>query len=232
MRFPKIQDVEFFLAGGCVRDHLLNRPYHDRDFVVLTPLTFDELCDRINIGENKVWLAKPEFMTIRCRIDGESLDLTYPRIEGGYTDMRHPDFVSLATSLEEDSLRRDFTVNAMYMDETGRVFDYHNGVDDLVFRKIQTVRDPDITFGDDYLRMARAIRFSCTLPGEWIIEPNTFNSIARNVGKLVDVPHERIREEINKALLGNPPKAFAYISLFRLFPILENKGMTLSLIHI
>ena len=77
--FPQLEGCEFFLAGGCVRDSILEKPIKDRDFVVITDKSFKELCEDISkVGE--VFMAKPEFLTIRCRIGNEILDIAVKHI--------------------------------------------------------------------------------------------------------------------------------------------------------
>lgn len=171
MEFPKIENCDLYLCGGAVRDHLLGVENKDEDYVVLTDLSYDELLAQLEADENvKVFKADPQFYTIRCLIEGRPVDLVFPRKEGGYSDGRHPDHVERVETLKEDSLRRDFTINAMYMDKDGNIVDYHGGRNALDRGYIITVNDQDVTFSDDYLRILRAIRFSCQLG--FIISPN------------------------------------------------------------
>jgi tRNA nucleotidyltransferase (CCA-adding enzyme) len=196
----------------------------------MTELPFQEVCNVINqMPDSKVYLAKPEFMTIRCRVGGQDVDLTWPRFEGGYSDGRHPDFVAVASSLREDAMRRDFTINAMYMRADGEILDFYDGASHLKRRIIKTTDDPEKTFADDYLRMARAWRFSCTLGLGWVIEHFTSMAIVRNVKKLIDVPFERVQNEINKGLLADPQKMFFYMNTYNVLDILAAKGLTFML---
>ncbi len=172
IKFPIVMGAELYLAGGCVRDQLLGVPYKDRDFVIVTESPFKDVCEAIDLMPNsKVYLAKPEFMTIRCRLQGQDVDITWPRTESGYADGRHPMAVGVAKSLEEDAFRRDFTVNALYMNRRGTVLDYVGGQKDLADRLLRTPTDPYKTFRDDYLRIARLIRFAVTK--DFSVEPYT-----------------------------------------------------------
>lgn len=226
---PMPEGTELYLAGGCVRDVLLGLPFKDRDFVIMTPLSFQEVCDWINAQpDSKVYLAKPEFMTIRCRIAGQDVDITWPRREGGYSDGRHPDSVEAINDLKEDALRRDFTVNAMYLTATGHLLDFFEGESDL-YERILKCPQPDArkTFKDDYLRIFRLIRFSVTKG--FSIDRQTLWAAIEGCEYLSDVPFERIRDELNKALKHNAFRTFQLLSQFVLFEILRDKGLTFQL---
>lgn len=227
--FPEIDGVDFYLCGGAVRDALLGRPNKDFDFVVMTNLTFEQLCDKINsLPDSKVWLAKPEFMTIRCRIKGLDTDLVYPRAEDGYSDGRHPDFVRQVLTLEEDAIRRDFTINALYMNVYGEIIDPTGlGLGDLQNRIIRTTNNPGLTFSDDYLRIIRMIRFSVVLG--FAIEEDTSACASANIIHLLTVPPDRIRDELNKSLRHNAYATFRAVENFGLFTVLKHLGLTFQL---
>jgi len=199
-----IKDTKFFLAGGCVRDKLLKRPFKDRDYVVLTPLAFTELVAALEQEGAEVSQAKEEFLTIRAKKDGEVFDIAYPRVEGAYSDGRRPDSVSQTDSLRQDSSRRDFTINAMYKDENGNILDFHGGQQDLKDELIRTVGDPYERFGEDALRILRALRFAAQLG--FSIEEATAEAMARCMPllKKESISADRIREESNKILLYQP----------------------------
>lgn len=227
-KFPEIPGVHLYLAGGCVRDTLLGIPFKDRDFVVVTNLTFNQVCDVINaMPDSKVYLARPEFMTIRCRIQGQDVDLVWPRIEGGYTDGRHPKIISVASTLDYDALRRDFTVNALYMTSQGEILDYVGGQEDLADHILRTPTDPYATFKDDYLRIARLIRFAVTKGFK--VERSTLQAAAESVQYMADVPFERIKDELNRAMLVSPQVTFNWLTLFGMYELLEAKGLHFQL---
>lgn len=199
--FPKIEGVKLYLAGGFVRDHLLDLPSNDRDFVAVTDLSFGELVEAVDaIGE--VFQAKDEFLTIRCKIGNEILDIVMPRSENNYTDGRHPDEVTKVSTLKEDSSRRDFTINSMYMDENEEITDYHNGQRDLKEDTICCVGDPDKRFKEDALRILRAIRFK--IKYGFGIAAETYIAMENNIKGLTKISTDRIRDEINKMLLISP----------------------------
>lgn len=227
--FPNIPGCELYLAGGCVRDTLLGKQPKDRDFVVITKLAFSELVKVISEMPNcKVFLAKPEFLTIRCTINNEVIDLVYPRKDGNYSDNRRPDNVECIGTIEEDSNRRDFTINAMYMDSTGKVFDFHNGLSDLKDKIIRTVGNPLDRFEEDYLRILRAARFSITLG--FNIEEDTYDAMTGlAIVFLENVCMERIKDELNKALKHNPGETFWILSDLMIFELLTTKGLSFEL---
>lgn len=226
--FPHIQNAELFLAGGAVRDTLLGKEPKDRDFVILTDMTFDETVKAIESNPRaKVFLAKPEFFTIRCMIDNEPIDIAFPRDENSYTDGRHPDNVKRVDTLLEDAKRRDFTINAMYMRENGEIIDYFNGQTDLKNEFIQCVGDANQRFSEDALRIFRAIRFSVVLGFD--ISYTVKQAIWKNKDLLNAISAERMREEINKCLLKDPARTFELLDKYWLFDILEAKGLTFEL---
>lgn len=227
--FPVIPDAKLYLAGGCVRDTLLGLPFKDRDFVIVTDKSFDDICNQINsLPNSQVYLAKPEFMTIRARINGQDVDLTWPRTESGYDDGRHPAQVAVASSLKDDALRRDFTVNAMYLDAEGYLYDFFNGRLDLFDRVLRCPQpDPEQTFKDDYLRIFRLIRFSVTK--NFTVEEKTCFAAAKGCKYLDVVPFERIRGELNRALQHDAYATLLWLVYFDLFGILKSKGLTFQL---
>lgn len=228
-QFPVIPNAKLYLAGGCVRDTLLGLPVKDRDFVIVTDKSFDDICNQINsLPDSQVYLAKPEFMTIRCRIGGQNIDLTWPRTESGYEDGRHPSYVTVAFGLKEDALRRDFTVNAMYLDAEGNLLDFFDGYNDLLDRVLRCPQpDPEQTFKDDYLRIFRLIRFSVTK--HFTADEKTYLAAAKGCKYLDAVPFERIRDELNRALQYDAPATFLWLFYFNLFGILKSKGLTFQL---
>ena len=144
-------------VGGCVRDTLLDRPIHDWD-IASQALPEDVLrlfphCVPTGIRHG----------TVTVLLDGVSAEVTTYRLDGAYHDGRHPDGVRFVRSLAEDLVRRDFTINAMAMDESGAVTDLFGGREDLSRRVIRCVGEPETRFREDALRMLRAYRFAAQL---------------------------------------------------------------------
>ena len=222
----KIKGCKLYLNGGYVRDKLLSIKPKDKDYTVITKMSFPNLVKEVEkVGE--IFQTKTEFLTIRAKIDGEVVDLVLARSEDDYTDGRHPNKVVRVNNLEDDSKRRDFTINAMYLDNEGEVVDFHNGRDDLKRKIIRCVGVPEERFKEDYLRILRAVRFA--LRFEFGIEMHTLDAMLHYSNGLKNISSDRIREELNKCLIYNPQETIFYIHLLKLWDILKDKGLTFNL---
>ncbi len=142
--------------------------------------------------------------TVTVIVDGVPLEITTFRIETGYSDNRHPDKVDFTNKIEEDLSRRDFTVNAIAYSPVTGIVDPYAGKDDIEKRLIRCVGNPDTRFGEDALRILRALRFSSVLGFE--IDKETADSIHRNKHLLANISAERIFSEISKMLCGKDIK--------------------------
>lgn len=187
-------------VGGCVRDTLLNRPIHDWD-IATQALPEDVMrlfdhCVPTGIRHG----------TVTVLLDGVSAEVTTYRLDGAYHDGRHPDGVRFVRSLADDLARRDFTINAMAMDESGAVTDLFGGRDDLSRRVIRCVGDPETRFREDALRMLRAYRFAAQLG--FSLDAQTQAAICRCAPLCASLSRERVREEAEKALLSDRPEYF------------------------
>lgn len=223
IQFPILKDIKFYLCGGAVRDILLDKEPKDLDFVMITNKSYDEVVNDIErIGT--VFLQKPEFLTIRCRLQKQVYDLVFPRGDGYYEDSRHPNNVVRLASLEEDSKRRDFTINAMYMDNEENIIDPLDGKSDIKRGRIATCGNPIDRFNEDPLRMLRALRFSIQLGFD--IDNECKEVIEKNAYLLDEVSVDRIRDEINKMLLKSPLKTICYLYEYNFMPTIYDKGLS------
>ena len=201
------------LAGGCVRDLLLDRIPADYD--VATNATPEQVLqlfpDGITVGA--------QFGVILVRQDGSKVEVATFRSDIGYADGRHPDRVVFSDSPQEDVQRRDFTMNGLLMrHDTGEVLDYVNGRADLRAGIIRAIGEPDRRFAEDKLRMLRAVRFAARFGYE--IEPETFRAIRRHASEVRQVSAERIREELTKILTeGRARAGFELLEQCWLLPI-------------
>lgn len=209
MKLPKeISDVltsltgagfEAYAVGGCVRDLLLKRTPQDWDVTTnATPEKLQELFPE-HFYENTFGTV-----TVKTGSDDPSLaevQITPYRIEGKYTDKRHPSDVRFADKLEDDLSRRDFTVNAMAMDKDGAIVDLYGGQADLKTRIMRTVGTPEDRFGEDALRILRAVRFATVLDFE--MESTTKQAVIDNARWLEAISKERIRDEFVKIILSD-----------------------------
>ena len=193
---------EAFAVGGCIRDSLLGRVPNDWDIT-----TSAKPADIMNIFENTVETGI-EHGTVTVVIDKEPYEVTTYRIDGDYTDGRHPDSVEFTENIEEDLSRRDFTINAMaYNNSTGLV-DVFGGREDLENRVIRCVGNPKKRFEEDALRMMRGIRFSAQLG--FSIEKDTFKAIEEMADSISAVSIERINVEFTKTLMSDAKKIMIY----------------------
>ncbi|MBP5091186.1 MAG: hypothetical protein J6328_01325 [Bacilli bacterium] len=175
------------MVGGTSRDYLLGLPYADYDFV--TDATPDE--EKAFLPNAKYDFAR--FGSIKVFEDGVEVDITTMRLEEGYADHRHPKKITFIKDLEVDSKRRDFTINAIYIDMEGKVYDYHHGLDDLKEKLIRFIGDPRIRIEEDPLRIIRAERFAKRLG--FIFEEKTAEAIEAGRGLLSLLNPEKIKME-------------------------------------
>ena len=185
---------EAYFVGGCVRDYLLGEDFSDID------ITTNALPDEVKKVFRKSIDTGIQHGTVTILVNGDSYEVTTFRTEEDYTNHRSPEKVEFVSNLREDLDRRDFTINAMALDYNGKLFDYHNGDQDLNSKIIRTVNNPNERFYEDALRMLRAFRFSSKLGFE--IENNTLNAIKRNAELIKFVSIERIVNEFKKLLSG------------------------------
>ena len=231
-----------YLVGGCVRDLLLQREPADYDVatdatprdvmrifpetyavgaqfgVVLVPIDGLTAHDLERAAQHQ----KQEDQTPAEAAKHHAIEVATFRSDGLYTDGRHPDEVRFSKTAEEDVQRRDFTINGLLLDPLnpesqpeGEVLDYVGGRRDLEAGIIRTIGDPERRFGEDKLRMLRAIRFAARF--EYQIDPTTFAAIQRLAPQIHQVSRERIREELTKMLTEGHAK--------RAFELLDQSGL-------
>ena len=208
--------AKIFRVGGCVRDKMLGVETNDIDFTfVLDDLSgtpeqgFTGMDAFLKKEGYEVFLRTPDCFTIRAKFPkdhkfaGLVADFVMARKEVGYEEGTRKPLLVLGT-LEDDLIRRDFTLNAMAEDENGTIIDLFEGAKHLKEGILVTPRDPVVTFMDDPLRMLRALRFSVT-KGFTIAEPVWEAMFQEGLIERLrtTVSQERIREEMNKAFKVN-----------------------------
>lgn len=207
----KMRDAGFeaWLVGGCVRDLLLGRTPKDWDITTnATPeqiqATFDNTFYENSYGTVGV-VTESEDPRLKV------IEITPYRIEGKYSNARHPDEVTFSDKLDDDLERRDFTINAIAYDpSTDELVDRHGGQDDLKRRVIVTVGDPLLRFEEDALRMLRAVRLSAEL--DFVIDAATAAGIAQHAAQLEKISSERIRDELSRTLMSPRPMQALYVA--------------------
>lgn len=189
---------EAYYVGGCVRDLLLGRPVHDWD------ITTSALPEQVMACFSKCIPTGIRHGTVTVIEDGVQAEVTTFRTETGYSDGRHPDAVQFVSRLKEDLARRDFTINAMAMDQYGHITDCFDGQKDLARQIIRCVGDPAVRFQEDALRMFRALRFSAQLG--FTVMPSTMEAIGALADRRSALSAERVREEVEKTLCSPRPQ--------------------------
>lgn len=192
------EGYEGYFVGGSVRDFLLNRPINDVD------ITTDALPDDIERIFDKTIDVGKEHGTIVVLIDQDPFEVTTYRVEGDYSNYRRPDQVFFTNKLSDDLSRRDFTINAMAMSKDMKVFDPFDGQVDLKNRVIRTVGKAEARFGEDALRMLRAVRFMSQL--DFQLSEDVISSIEENGKLLQHIASERSFVELDKLYRGKNPQ--------------------------
>ncbi|MGA2348351.1 MAG: CCA tRNA nucleotidyltransferase [Candidatus Sulfotelmatobacter sp.] len=210
-----------YLVGGCVRDLLLGR--EPKDYDVATSATPEQVLSifpetyAVGAQFGVVLVPMPE-RDVASNVSTESssksraVEVATFRSDIGYSDGRHPDEVRFSSDPREDVARRDFTINGMLLDPIGaqtpgQVLDFVGGHKDLEAGIIRTIGDPERRFGEDKLRMLRAVRFAARFG--YTIEPATFGAIQKLAPQIEVVSRERVRDELTRMLTeGQARRAF------------------------
>jgi tRNA nucleotidyltransferase/poly(A) polymerase len=193
----RVAGYESLWAGGCVRDQLLK--LEPKDYDVATSAKPEEI--RELFGKRRTLAIGASFgvITVLGPRSAGQIEVATFRTDAAYSDGRHPDSVTF-TNAEEDARRRDFTINGLFYDPVAeQVVDYVGGQADLADRLIRAIGDPDLRFGEDKLRMLRAVRFAATFG--FRIEDETFGAIGKMAADITTVSAERIGGELRRMLL-------------------------------
>ncbi|MEP7367521.1 MAG: CCA tRNA nucleotidyltransferase [Acidobacteriota bacterium] len=214
----RAQGHQAFFVGGCVRDLLLG--HEPKDFDVATSATPDEIAalfpksDLVgaHFGVVLVKAASAQSVTGAplgaVSSEGGAVEVATFRTEGVYHDGRRPSEVTLVSDPRLDAQRRDFTINAMFLDPTvppepGLVLDFFGGQADLASRVIRCVGSPRARFQEDHLRLLRAVRLAARL--EFVIEPETAAAMRAEAASLANIAAERTRDELTRILTQPNP---------------------------
>lgn len=184
-----------YFVGGCVRDFLLKRQVGDIDIATsASPQIVQEIFA-------KVIPVGIEHGTVIVRHNHGSYEVTTFRVDGTYSDQRHPDSVEFIDQIDEDLKRRDFTINALAMDKDGKIIDLFGGREDLDGRLIRTVGDGQQRFQEDPLRILRAVRFVSQLG--FSIDSETLEAMEQVKQEIEHLAVERLASEMTKLFAGS-----------------------------
>ena len=187
----KSHGFNLFLVGGTVRDYLLHKELTDMDAV--SDATPTEIISFLpNVDTTFAHLGSLKYKNE----NNIKFDITTLRKESAYLDSRHPSKITFVKDLKEDYLRRDFTINAMYMDADLNIIDYSGGELDLSNHILRMVGDPDIRLKEDPLRILRAIRFA--LMFNLTIEPTLYEAMRDRFYLLSNITDAKIKSEMEK----------------------------------
>jgi len=213
--------VRIFQVGGHVRDQLLGRESKDIDYAVEAG-SFDEMREWVAARALKIFLEKPEFLTIRATFPSDAefasdatafdvRDFVLCRKDGAYSDGRRPDSVEVG-NIFDDLARRDFSVNAIAISDAGKIIDPHGGVKDIERRLLRTVGPASVRFSEDALRVIRAMRFSITLGFQLDDEIRRVFLDGSFSKKLSAVSPDRIRGELRKCFIHDTGRTLDFLS--------------------
>lgn len=194
LKILKNHNHQAYFVGGCVRDFLLHRTIVDIDIAT------SALPEEVKQIFSKVIPIGIEHGTVIVRYEGESFEVTTFRLDGKYLDQRHPDHVEFIDDIEYDLKRRDFTINALAMDQHGNILDLYEGKKDLQQKQIRTVGNGYERFMEDPLRIIRALRFSSQLG--FFIEDDTLKHMTELKDQIDHLAIERITNECEKLFAG------------------------------
>lgn len=191
----KDKGIDAYLVGGSSRDYLLNKEFIDID-----------ICSKALPSNNQIAMQDYELVNkdgmyygvLKYLVNDHEVEITTLRKEGEYIKHRRPSKVEFIYDLQVDSLRRDFTINAIYIDYLGNLYDYHQGIDDINNKLIRMIGNASKRIEEDSLRILRAIRLSSKL--NFNIEKNLKEIILNKHELVYSLNINTLKKEINKFL--------------------------------
>ena len=223
-------NIDAYVVGGYVRDHILGRPCKDIDIVCIGSgiELAEQVAREFELPDHAVSIFK-NFGTAMLKVDDWDLEFVGARKESYQRDSRKP--LVMEGTLEDDQNRRDFTINALAVQlnaaSWGNLLDPFGGLADIEAKCIRTPLAPGITFSDDPLRMMRAIRFASQLGFD--ILPETFDALQKEKDRLSIISMERISDELNKIILCKKPSyGFLLLDACGILPIIFPEFMKLK----
>lgn len=214
--FRSYQDDSIRLVGGCVRDIIFGKKVSDYDFAsIYTPIELIEIANQNNI---KAIPTGIDYGTITIIYKSKSFEITTLRNDYDY-DGRKP-IVTFGTNYYEDSKRRDFTINALYIDQNLEIIDYHNGINDIRNKKLTFIGDPKQRIKEDNLRILRYFRFLSMFNEQ--IDQESLNQSINNIDLVQTLSQERIYNEVIKMFCYSTTEVLKSLEIIKKFNIDKN----------
>jgi len=188
-----------YMIGGTSRDYLLELPLEDFDLV--TDATPAQMAAFLPEADHRF----AHYGNVKTKSGTHRVDITTLREEAGYKDYRHPQSISFVTDIAKDYGRRDFTINALYIDEQFQIHDFGSGLDDLKAKTIRIIGEPNLRLQEDPIRILRALRFSLKLG--FALDPELKKALIGNIEMLEYVNPAKVNAEIVKIERVDPLKA-------------------------
>lgn len=202
-----------YMVGGSTRDFLLHKESDDLDLT--TNATPEEMLTFLKDAQTTFM----RFGTLRLSTSFGHVDITTFRLEKGYEDYRHPTKVEFVRELNVDAKRRDFTINAIYMDFNQNIIDPFHGQDDLAKGIIKAIGDPYVRFKEDPLRILRAVRFAMLL--HFDIEKETQLAMIQEKALIFNMNPQKVEEEVRKMKKISSTQYLSFLEKYELLDVLE-----------
>lgn len=204
----KQHGFDLYAVGGTTRDFLLHKELYDFDFATdATPEEMRKILENYNDTFSR-------FGVMLTKIDGVKVEITTFREEKKYSDSRHPSEVTFIKELAKDYLRRDFTINAIYLDAFGKIYDYSNGLKDLENKTIRMIGNIEQRIKEDPLRILRALRFSLSL--DFSLEKELEDYIKNHISLLGVLNKEKVKQEVRKMEKVNFDKTHDLLNKYKI----------------
>jgi len=199
-----------WLIGGSTRDYLLNLPITDFD------LTTDALPTQMQLFIPHANFRFAHYGTVQIKNDAYSIDITTLRQESLYQDKRHPQSISFVKEPQLDYLRRDLTINAIYMDASSNLLDFAKGQEDLNLKLLRMIGDPFLRIQEDPLRILRVIRFQHALG--FSLDPTLARALQQSLPLLDYLNPQKVKQELAKMLKHRPYEANLLLASYGIQP--------------
>lgn len=204
----KLIGCNIYAVGGTVRDFILKKDLTDFDFATdASPNETKSILERYDDTFS-------QYGVIIYRYENKKLEITSFRKENLYLDSRHPQKIEFVKDMQIDYKRRDFTINALYMDDTGKIYDFCDGLNDLHNKIIRVIGDIDTRMKEDPLRILRALRFMMTL--DFALDNNLEKYIYEHTYLLNKLNVDKVKQEIRKMKKIDEEKTKAILEKFHI----------------